>query len=190
VEPGTNPGFLYQQNTVRDALTAAINLNIFNNHCDRIRMANIAQTVNVLQSLILTDGPKMVLTPTFYVYELYAVHHDAVMIPFDLHSPAFELNGKSVPAVHASASRDSQGRLHVSLVNVNPKNSMKLTCEIRGAKVSVASGKIITGETLNSCNTFEASNAVTTKSFSDFRLEGSLLTIEMPAKSVVMIEMK
>jgi alpha-N-arabinofuranosidase len=190
VEPGTNPGFLYQQNTVRDALTAAINLNIFNNHCDRVRMANIAQTVNVLQSLILTDGPKMVLTPTFYVYELYAVHHDAVLIPLNLHSPTYDLNGKSIPAINASASKDSQGRMHISLVNVNPNASVKVTCDIRGMKMNAATGQIITGEAISSCNTFEAPNSVVTKSFSAFRLDGSLLTVDMPARSVVMLELK
>jgi alpha-N-arabinofuranosidase len=190
VEPGTNPGFLYQQNTVRDALTAAINLNIFNNHCDRVRMANIAQTVNVLQSLILTDGPKMVLTPTYHVYELYTAHHDAVLIPLDLHSPSYELNGKMVPAINASASKDVQGRVHISLVNVNPNATVKVTCDIRGMKMSGASGKMITGEAINSCNTFEAPNTVVTRPFTAFKLEGSSLTIEMPSKSVVMLEMK
>ncbi|MCX6133624.1 MAG: alpha-N-arabinofuranosidase [Ignavibacteriales bacterium] len=190
VEPGTNPGFLYQQNTVRDALTAAINLNIFNNHCDRVRMANIAQTVNVLQSLILTDGPKIVLTPTFYVYELYTVHHDAVLIPLDFHSPTYELNGKSIPVVSASASKDGRGRVHVSLVNVNPNSSLKVTCEIRGASVNDASGKIITADAVNSCNTSEVPNTVVTRPFTAFKLDGNMLTVEMPAKSIVMLEMK
>jgi alpha-N-arabinofuranosidase len=190
VEPGTNPGFLYQQNSVRDALTAAINLNIFNNHCDRVRMANIAQTVNVLQSLILTDGSKMVLTPTFYVYELYTVHHDAALIPLDLKSPVYELNGKSIPAISASASRDAKGRIHISLVNVNPNAVVNVTCDIRGVKVTSASGKVLSGEAINSCNTFETPNSVITRSFSGFTIDGSSLTIEMPAKSVVMLELK
>ena len=56
VEPGTNPGFLYQQNSLRDAIVAATTLNIFNNHSDRVRLANLAQTVNVLQALVLTQG--------------------------------------------------------------------------------------------------------------------------------------
>ena len=190
VEPGTNPGFLYQQNTVRDALTAAINLNCFNNHSDRVRMANIAQTVNVLQSLILTDGPNMVLTPTFFVYELYTAHHDALLIPLVLKSPTYELNGKSIPAINASASKDSGGRVHISLVNVNPNATVKVTCDMRGMKISGATGKMITGEAINSCNTLEAPNAVTTKAFSAFKLDGSTLTIDMPAKSVVMLEVK
>ena len=190
VEPGTNPGFLYQQNTLRDALTAALNLNIFNNHCDRVKMANIAQTINVLQSLILTDGPKMVLTPTFYVYELYAVHHDAALIPLKLQSPKYEFNGKSIPSVNASASRDVQGRVHITLVNLNPGASSKVTCEIRGTKLSPVAGKMITGAATNSFNSFEAPNSVVTSPFSSYKLEGSLLTIDMAAKSIVMIELK
>jgi alpha-L-arabinofuranosidase len=190
VEPGTNPGFLYQQNTLRDALTAAINLNVFNNHCDRVRMANIAQTVNVLQSLILTDGPKMVLTPTFYVYELYTVHHDAVLIPLNLHSPMYDLNGKSIPSVNASASKDSQGRIHISLVNVNPNSPVKVSCEVRGTTMRGATGKIIDGEAINSCNTFESPNSVITKSFSTFTVQGDILSIDLPARSVVMLELR
>ena len=190
VEPGSNPGFLYQQNTLRDALTAAINLNIFNNHCDRVRMANIAQTINVLQSLILTDGPKMVLTPTFYVYEMYAVHHDAALIPLKLQSPKYELGGKSIAAVNASASRDARGRIHITLVNVHPVSSSSVTCELRGAKLSLAEGTIITAAATNSFNSFEAPNSVVTSSFSAFKFDGSRLTVEMPSKSVVMIELK
>jgi alpha-L-arabinofuranosidase len=190
VEPGTNPGFLFQQNTLRDAITAALNLNIFNNHCDRVRMSNIAQTVNVLQSVILTDGPTMVLTPTYYVYEMYAVHQDAVLIPIDFQSPKYELNGRSVAAVSVSASRDLHGKTHISLVNVQPSAAEKVTCEIRGGKFTSASGKIISAPATNTCNTFEFPRAVTTKSFSDFRMVGGLLTIEMPAKSVVMLELQ
>ena len=106
VEPGTNPGFLFQQNTMRDALVAGINLNIFNNHADRVKGANIAQMVNVLQAIIFTEGEKMVLTPTYYVFEMYKVHQDAALIPVTFKSPEYVLNGKSIPAVTASASRD------------------------------------------------------------------------------------
>jgi alpha-L-arabinofuranosidase len=190
VEPGTNPGFLYQQNTLRDALTAALNLNIFNNHCDRVRMANIAQTVNVLQSLILTDGSKMVLTPTFYVYELYAVHHDAASIPLKVQSPRYEFDGKSLSSVSASASRDAQGRIHVSLVNINPIGTSKVTCEIRAARIGDVSGKMITGAATNSYNSFETPNTVVTGPFTSFKLEGDVLTVDLPSKSVVMIELK
>ncbi len=108
VEPGTNPGFLFQQNTLRDALVAGINLNIFNSHCDRVKGANIAQMVNVLQSIIFTQGEKMVLTPTYYVFEMYKVHQQAALIPLEIRSPDYVFNGKAIPAVTVSASRNKR----------------------------------------------------------------------------------
>ena len=120
VEPGTNPGFLYQQNTLRDALVAGVTLNIFNNHCRRVRMANIAQMVNVLQAMILTDKEKMILTPTYHVFEMYTVHHDARLLPTELQSADYQLGSAKVPQVSASASRDPAGRIHVTLVQPGP----------------------------------------------------------------------
>src|SRR6202000_2215373 len=107
VEPGTNPGFLFQQNSMRDALIAATNLNIFNNHCDRVRGAALAQTINVLQFLILTDKEKMVLTPTYHIFDMYKVHQDAAFLPIKLNSPDYTVDGKNLPAINASASRDA-----------------------------------------------------------------------------------
>lgn len=106
VEPGTNPGFLYQQNSLRDALVAAITLNIFNNHCDRIKMANIAQTVNVLQAMILTKGDKMILTPTYHVFDMYKVHHDVTLLPVELKCADYQFGGEKIPALNVSVSRD------------------------------------------------------------------------------------
>src|SRR5690606_35555919 len=113
-EPGTNPGFLYQQNTLRDALVAGLSLNVFNNHADRVRMANIAQTVNVLQAMILTEenGGDFILTPTYHVFEMYTVHHDATLLPIVLDAGEYTYDGQSVPALSASASKDQQGRIH------------------------------------------------------------------------------
>ncbi len=123
VEPGTNPAFLYQQNSLRDALAAASTLNIFNNHSDRVRMGNLAQTVNVLQSLVLTKGAKMVLTPTYYVFDMYKVHQDAKLLPIKLSSPDYVSGNDHLPAVNASASIDSTGAIHISLVNIDPSKS-------------------------------------------------------------------
>ena len=114
VEPGSNPGFLYQQNTLRDALVAGLTLNIFNRHCDRVKMANIAQMINVLQAMILTDKEKMMVTPTYWVFEMYNVHQDAILLPCELHSARLRLGEKTIPAVTASASRDNAGKVHVS----------------------------------------------------------------------------
>ncbi len=135
VEPGTNPGFLYQQNTLRDALTAAVNLDLFQARADRISMANIAQMINVLQSMILTDGEKMVLTPTYHVFEMYKVHQGATLVPLEVKAPNYEVAGKSVPAVHATASRNADGDINVSLVNLDINRPVRITAKIpAGAK--------------------------------------------------------
>jgi alpha-N-arabinofuranosidase len=190
VEPGTNPGFLFQQNTLRDAITAALNLNAFNNSCRRVKMANIAQMVNVLQAMILTDGPKMVLTPTYFVFELFTVHHDALQIPIAVRSESYEYGGRSVAAVSASASRDAKGDINLTLVNVDPHRERTVTCELRGANVRNASGKVLTGKDIASHNTFDAPNVIATREFSDHSLKDNVLTIKVPARSVVAIALR
>jgi alpha-N-arabinofuranosidase len=190
VEPNTNPGFLYQQNTVRDALVAGINMNIFNNHCDRVKMANIAQMVNVLQAIILTDGEKMILTPTYYVFEMYKVHHDAALIPMNFKSPDYEFNGQRIPAVSASASRDKQGIVHITFTNADPHKAVELAFELRGSAVSKVSGKIITADELNAHNTFVNPEKVKSTDFGSARLDKNTLTIKLPPTSVVMLEIK
>lgn len=122
VEPGTNPGFLFQQNSLRDALVAASTLNIFNNHAERVRMANLAQTINVLQALIFTNNEKMLLTPTYHVFDLYQVHQDATLIPLNIQSKDYQFNNQKIKAINASASKDKNGAVHISLVNLDPNN--------------------------------------------------------------------
>lgn len=190
VEPGTNPGFLYQQNTMRDAVVAAATLDIFNNHADRVRMANIAQAVNVLQAMILTRGDQMILTPTYYVFELYTVHHDAVMLPISLDAGRYEFGGESVPAVSASASRDRTGKIHISLTNLDPNRARTVRTELRGANVHAVSGRILTAATMGAHNTFEQPDAVHLASFTGARLAGDRLTVELPPKSVVVLELQ
>ncbi|MFO7657820.1 MAG: alpha-N-arabinofuranosidase [Bacteroidales bacterium] len=190
VEPGTNPGFLFQQNTIRDAIVAAINLNIFNNHCDRVKMSNIAQTVNVLQAMIFTDNEKMVLTPSFYVYEMYKVHHDAALIPLSFSSPDYVLGDKKIPAINASASRNKNGVVHITISNADPNNSQNVAFEIRGSSVSSSTGIVLTANDLNAHNTFENPDVVKPADFKDIKLSKNTLTVKLPAKSVVMIELK
>jgi alpha-N-arabinofuranosidase len=190
VEPGTNPGFLFQQNTLRDALIAGINLNIFNNHCDRVKLANIAQVINVLQAMIFTDGDKMVLTPSFYVFEMYKVHHDAALIPLQFESPLYTFNDKKIPAVSASASRDKKGVVHITLTNADPKNEQTLDFALSGTKATTLTGKILTAKELNTCNTFEKPDALKSEDFKGAKLNKENLTVKLPAKSVVMIELK
>jgi len=191
VEPGTNPGFLYQQNTLRDAITCAVNLNIFNNNCKRVKMANIAQMVNVLQALILTDKEKMVLTPTYYVFDLFKVHHDAALIPMDIESPMYQYEGKSIPSISVSASKDKSGAIHITLVNINPNSAVDVNCDLRGVNniLKVKSARLLTAEKINSHNTFENPNEVISNDFDNYKLTDNILNVKIPSKSVVMIEL-
>lgn len=188
VEPGTNSGFLYQQNTIRDAITAATNLNIFNNHAERVKMANIAQMVNVLQAMILTDGPKMIVTPTYHVFDLFKVHQDAKLIPTKLETTDYTFENKKVPALNCSASVDNNGKIHITITNVGLKDSQKLACYFFRTKAKNVSGQILTAEKINAFNSFEAPEAVKTQSFSDFKIVNDNLEVNLPPKSVVMLE--
>jgi alpha-N-arabinofuranosidase len=190
VEPGTNPGFLYQQNTMRDAVAAACNLNIFNNHCDRIRMANIAQMVNVLQAMILTDGGKMVLTPTYYVFDLFKVHQDAMLVKSNVKSADYVFEGKKLPAVNCSASIGEDGRLNISLCNIDPKSRQTASCEIKRFKPTKGTGQILTADAMNADNTFDRPDAVHPKQFSDFRIDGQSVTVNLPPMAVAVLELE
>ena len=191
VEPGTNPGFLYQQNTLRDALVAALNLNIFNNHCDRVKMANIAQTVNVLQSVILTEGEQMVRTPTFYVFKMYRVHHDATLVPLEISSGEYSFGDESIPAIHASCSRDQRGIMHLTLTNLNPNSGTSINCEVEGLDVlQVNSVEMITAGSMNAYNDFGKEEEVNIRPFDDVSTSGNTLTINVPPKSVIQIAMQ
>jgi len=190
VEPGTNPGFLYQQNTMRDAITAACNLNIFNNHCDRVRMANLAQTVNVLQAVVLTDKGKMIVTPTYHVFDMFKVHQNALWIRTNIESPDYVLGNQMLPAVNSSASIDEQGKLHISLCNIDPKSRQKIVCELNKYSATKVSGQILTSKEMNAHNTFDKPNVVVPKKFSDFKTNGKGIAINLPPMSVVMLELE
>jgi len=190
VEPGTNPGFLYQQNTMRDAILAGSTLNIFHNHSDRVRMANLAQTVNVLQAVILTEGEKMLLTPTYHVMEMYNVHQDATLLPLELKCNSYTFGNDKLPAISASASRDAQGLTHISLVNVDANHEQEVTIEMRGAKYTSVTGRILTGTTLQDHNTFDAPQKVKPENFKQASLQGNLLKVKLPAHAVLVLELK
>ena len=190
VEPGTNPGFLYQQNTLRDALVAGVTLNIFNNHCRRVKMANIAQIINVLQAMILTDKDKMLLTPTYHVFEMYTVHHDAKLLPSEIQCGDYQFGSDKLPQVNVSASRDQAGKLHVTLCNLDPKNAAEVECELRGAKAARVSGRILTAPEMNAHNTFERPDALKTAGFDGARIAAGGFATTLPAKSVVVLELE
>lgn len=190
VEPGTNPGFLYQQNTMRDAMIAATTLNIFHKHSERVRMANLAQTINVLQAVILTEGSKMLLTPTYHVMEMYNVHQDATLLPVQVDTKEYRVNNRSLPAVSASASRDSLGRTHISLANIDAKNSQEVTIQLQGGRYASVSGRILASAKLQDHNSFVEPEKVKPAAFNGATLRNNNLTVKLPPFSVVVLQLK
>ncbi|MBQ2954182.1 MAG: alpha-N-arabinofuranosidase [Clostridia bacterium] len=180
VEPGTNPGFLYQQNTMRDAMVAAINLNLFNSHCDRVVMANLAQMVNVLQAVILTDGDQMLLTPTYHVFDLFKAHQDATLLPSEIECGEA---AEGVQSITASASvKDSV--ITVTAANVDCESAQQVTVEIANCDVQRVTARILTGE-MHDKNTFEDKENVKIVDFTDFTVTGGGVVLNLPACSVV-----
>lgn len=186
VEPGTNPGFLYQQNTMRDAMVAALTLNIFNKHSDRIMMANIAQTVNVLQSMILTDAQKMVLTPTYYVFKMFKEHQKNMLLGSFITTDKIDSKEakRSCPQLIESASIDENDIIYSTVVNVADKKSAKIKCQIADKKVKNIKAYVLNGD-IHDKNDFENTNAVEIKDFYDFRQLKDGFTATLPACSVV-----
>ncbi len=187
-EPGTNPRFLYQQNSLRDALVAATTLDIFNRHCDRVRMANLAQTVNVLQAVILTDGARMLLTPTYHVFEMYKVHQDAVLLPAHVEREEYRWKDSAIPAVSASASLDGKDKIHLTLSNADPHRVIPMEVELRGRSIRSARGRLLTGRSINSHNTFDKPDEVKPVELEGISIRGERLSFSLPAMSVVAIE--
>ncbi|WP_339615764.1 alpha-L-arabinofuranosidase C-terminal domain-containing protein [uncultured Gilvimarinus sp.] len=184
-EPERDPGFLYQQNTLRDAVVAAVNFNIFHQHAERVTMTNIAQMVNVLQAMILTDKEKMVLTPTYYTYGMYKVFQDATSIKFNLKTDKYKRGDKTVPGVTASVARGTGGKLYLALVNLDPSNSADIDLNVAGANVTRAVGQILTADAMDTRNTFDAPETIAPTAF-----ESDLDDLTIPAKSVVVVELK
>ena len=188
VEPGTNPGFLYQQNTIRDALVAGINLNLFNKHCDRVKMANIAQMVNVLQSVILTEGKKMVKTPTWHVFNLYKVHQDNDLVESSLvGNEEVGIGDLKAQKLTESVTMDKKGKLYVTMTNMSLDASEPMEISLNGAKVKAVTGQIVTGK-MDAHNTFKAPNKVQGADFNDVTVTKDGLSFELPPRSVVLLE--
>ncbi len=183
VEPGTNPGFLYQQNTMRDAMVAALTLHIFNKHSDRVVMANIAQMVNVLQSVILTEGRKMLLTPTYHVFDLLKAHQDAVLLPTEYETQEIGEGEAGIPDLSASASRNEAGEIHLTLVNPDPEKGLEISLVFAGAGERRFSARVLKGNA-GDHNTFEDPERVRIVPFALPEPEGETLTFRIPACSV------
>jgi len=189
-EPGTNKAFLYQQNTMRDAMIAGLTLNIFNNHCDRVRMANLAQVINVLQAVILTKEEKMILTPTYHVMEMYNVHQNALMLPLTLTSNEYSLGEKKLKALSASASRDKSGAVHISLVNIDAHNEQEVSIDLGALPVQSVTGRILRSDKLQGHNSFDDPEKIKPGLFTNVALIGHSLNIKIPPFSVVVLELK
>lgn len=191
VEPGTNPGFLYQQNTMRDALVAAGTFHIFHNHAQRLHMANIAQTVNVLQAMVLTEGPRMLLTPTYHAFEMYKVHHNATHIPTTLDTPTLAANDKdSIPHLSATASRSDSGTLQLGICNFHPDAPAELTIHL-GTTTAPASisARILTSPALDTHNTFDKPDTLRPTTYDGFTSAKGTLTVKLPPHSIVTLEL-
>ena len=187
VEKGTNPGFLYQQNTLRDAMVAALTLNIFNRHSDRVHMANIAQLINVLQAVMLTDGEKMLLTPTYHVFAMFAPHQGAQLIESMDDSPVLTQGCKPFGKVTSSASVSEDGHVYVTLANLSMDESEKVSLLADGLPIQTVKASILTGD-VHAHNTFDAPDAVKPEVFTDYSVCGSEVSFTMPPVSVVALE--
>jgi len=190
VVQGTNGAFLFQQNTMRDAMIAGATLNIFNNHCDRVKMANLAQIINVLQAVILTKEEKMILTPTYHVMEMYNVHQDATLLPVSVTSNKYILDKDTLNAISVSASKDKNGITHVSLVNIDAAKAQSVSININGANYKSITGRILTSDKLQNYNSFESPNKIVPAVFNGAQLNGSKLNLNIPPFSVVVLELK
>ena len=189
-EPGTNPGFLVQRNTLRDAVLAALHFHMFHQHADRVHMTNIAQMVNVLQAMILTDKTRMVLTPTYHAFALYAPFQDATTLPATLSgNPEYALAGKSLPTVSASAARGKDGKLYLALINVNPREAQTVKLSVQGAAATRAVGRVLTAEAIDSENTFAKPEAVKPQAYEAQAKDGAL-SLPLPPKSIVVVALE
>jgi alpha-N-arabinofuranosidase len=189
-EPGTNPGFLYQQNSLRDAVVASLNLDIFAKYADRVRGANIAQMVNVLQAMILTDGNRMVRTPTYWAFDLYKDYGGGTVLPAEVSSRWYTNGQWSMRAVSSSAVRGTDGVVHVGLTNVDPNRAATVSVRLAGITGGAVTGRILTAPTMDAHNTFDAPDAVRPVAFTGATLADGVVSVTLPAKSVVMLDIR
>ncbi|MES1201181.1 MAG: alpha-L-arabinofuranosidase C-terminal domain-containing protein [Pseudomonadota bacterium] len=181
---------LFQSNTLRDALVAGVNLDIFQNHADRVRLAAIAQTINVLQAMLLTDGPRMVRTPTYWAFMMYKPFQETTLLPSEVDAPPYHVGQVSVPSVHASAARTADGKILVALVNLDPNRPATVTARLTGASASSISGQILTAGAMDAQNTFDAPDTLRPAPFTGAAVAGDRLTVNLPAKSLVVLTLQ
>jgi alpha-N-arabinofuranosidase len=186
---GSNPGFLVQQNSMRDAILAALNLNIFARHADRVRGANIAQMINVLQAMIMTDKEKMVLTPTYYVFKMYVPFQDATLVPVTFDAGAYTQENVSLPRLDAIAAKDAGGKLWLEITNLDPNQPVEIEANLAGVTDRSAGGQTLTAPKVDSVNTFDAPNTVAPKPISA-KIQDGKLNLKLEPKSVTVISVE
>jgi alpha-N-arabinofuranosidase len=206
-EPGTVPGHLYQQNALRDAFVASLSLDVFHKYTDRVKMANIAQVVNVLQSMILTDQVgtgHMVLTPTYHVFEMYTPFQEATYLPLDLESEVMQVSKayfkekegardagyRPCPQLSGSAAKTKDGSIVLALTNVSLDKGQTVEFNIDGFKAKTVSGRILTSKKADDYNDFVNPDVVAPREFKDAKLKNGVLTVKIPAKSLIVLELK
>ena len=189
VEPGTNPGHLYQLNTLRDGVLAAVNFNFFHKHADRVRMTAVAQTINVLQAMILTQDDKILLTPTYYAFKMYVPFQDSTSLPLDVKAPTFTSGDKTLPSINASAAKGKDGKTYIGLANMNPDDDVKLTVDLGSLKATKVSGEVLTAPKMDARNEMGVPATVVPVSYKGGKISGNKLTLSLPAKSVVVVRL-
>lgn len=184
---------LEQQNTMRDALVAALNLDIFVRNADIVSMTNIAQTVNVLQAMILTKGERMILTPSYHVFELYRRHQGAASVKVLIDSPIVEAGGASnLPLVAGSASV-KDGRLFLTLTNSHADQAVEAEIAILGAdrpSVRTGTGRRLSSADVHDCNDFDRPETVGPVDLQPFWKGGDRSTLSLPAHSVSALDLE
>jgi alpha-L-arabinofuranosidase len=183
---GSNPGFLVQQNSLRDGILAALNLNIFARHADRVRMANIAQMINVLQAMIMTDKEKMVLTPTYYVFKMYVPFQDSTFVPVTFDAGTYTHGNITLPRVDAIAAKDTNGKLWLAVTNLDPNRAVEIEAVMTGIAAKSASGETLAASKVDSVNTSDAPATVVPKPFAA-KVQGGKLTLKLEPKSVTVV---
>jgi alpha-L-arabinofuranosidase len=187
IEEGTNPGFLSQQNSLRDAVVAALNFNIFHNYADRVQMTNIAQMVNVLQAMILTEGDRMILTPTYHAFKMYVPFQGATTLPLEMQDvPQYQLGESAIPSISCTAARGVNGKVYLGLVNTHPRDAKNVELRLPGIEVTGVAGQLLTAEVMDAHNTFEKPEAIAPSTYSAIAEDGKVV-MEIPAKAVMVV---
>ena len=172
-------GKLWQQSTMRSAIAAGLGLNIFNRQADKLHMCNIAQMVNVLQSLLLTDGPEgehCVRTTTYHAFSLFKPHRTKTAVRVE--------SGDSSPSGLSVSASKSDKELVVTLVNPRHDVDLQVECTLKGVNPNPGTAQILHDAEWNACNTFDHPDRIAPKPLT-LRVDGSQVHLDLPRLSLV-----